>query len=124
MSVTPKHTILLVEDDPDIKEFLSLLLQSEGYKVDAVNNGKEALNHLDSNPHPNVILLDLMMPVMNGWEFRALQKADPKIAKIPVVVISADNRVEQKADAIDADGFIKKPIEMDQLVDTIKKCCV
>jgi CheY-like chemotaxis protein len=117
--------ILLVEDDPDIKEFLSLLLQAEGYDVQAVSNGQEALDLLQGAlpKLPSCILLDLMMPVMNGWEFRIRQKSDARLAGIPVVVISADNRVQAKAEAIDAAGFIKKPIEMNQLIETLQRCC-
>ncbi len=78
----------MVEDDGDIRELLVELLESEGYRVSSAENGAQALAKVRLNP-PDLILLDLMMPVMSGWEFRAQQIREPSIAEVPVVVMSA-----------------------------------
>jgi CheY-like chemotaxis protein len=117
------RSILVVEDDADIREALIGILEDEGYRVDGVGNGREALEHLAAGPRPALILLDLMMPVMNGWQFRAAQKLDPTLADIPVVVISADGNVRQKADSLDAVGVLKKPVELDTLLAVVARYC-
>src|SRR5205814_8831977 len=83
--------ILVVDDDPDIRDSLREVLEDEGYDVSCVGNGREALDHLKAaSPRPCVILLDLMMPVMDGWQFRREQKKlEPELANIPLVVITA-----------------------------------
>jgi CheY-like chemotaxis protein len=116
------RTILVVEDDFDIREALIQILDAEGYPVAGASNGQEALQYLRANEHPRLILLDLMMPIMDGWQFRVEQQRDPTLSSIPVVVISADASVQQKAASIDAAGFLKKPIDLDILLDTIRRC--
>lgn len=113
-------TILIVEDDESIRESLQQLLELEGYTVFTANNGKDALTHLGANGKPSLILLDLMMPVMDGWEFLKAHHADPKIADIPVVVTSA---VPGAANNVKATGFIKKPIEIEPLLKTVQRYC-
>ena len=81
--------ILIVEDDPDTREMLERFLQLEGFEVRTAANGQIALQALQADSALNVILLDLMMPVMNGWQFRQAQAMDPKLSRIPVVVVSA-----------------------------------
>src|SRR5579863_8670231 len=81
--------VLIVEDDDGAREALSDCLEMEGFSVVSARNGKEALDYLHSSPAPKIILLDLYMPVMTGWEFRAAQKQDSAIANIPVVVVTA-----------------------------------
>ena len=117
-------TILIVEDDLDIREALTHILEFEGYHVTCVGNGQEALDYLRANPNPSLILLDLMMPVMDGWQFRAEQVKDPNLAKIPVVIVSADGRVYQKAATIGASGYLKKPVELEVLLNTVQRCCL
>jgi CheY-like chemotaxis protein len=115
-------TILVVDDDLDIRETLAELLQDEGYTVVLAAHGGEALDVLRRNPRPALILLDLMMPIMNGWQFRAEQQRDPEIAGIPVVIISAAAR----DDAISGLGpaqFLKKPINLDQLLAAVEEHC-
>jgi two-component system, cell cycle sensor histidine kinase and response regulator CckA len=111
------RSLLVVEDDADIRETLDGLLSMEGFQVIGCSNGREALDWLRTSPKPDVILLDLMMPVMDGWQFRVAQKHDPEIANIPVVALSAD--ATAKAAAIDADAYLKKPVEYETLIDTI-----
>ena len=112
----PEH-ILLVEDDRSIRVALQGILEDEGYAVTAADNGRQALERLRSSAAPDLIVLDLRMPVMDGWEFRAAQKDDPKLARIPVLAISADGSA--KAAAIDAQAYLRKPLNMDALLNAI-----
>jgi len=113
--------VLIVEDDPDIREALSQILEFEGYDVASVNNGQEALTYLRSSRRPGLILLDLMMPVMDGWQFRSQQQQDKQLSEIPVVIVSADGRVFQKAHEINAAGFLRKPVELEVLLNTVQR---
>src|SRR5262249_3123824 len=114
-----QRRLLLVEDDVQLRSSLVELLESDGYDVAAVGNGFEALEALHSRPHPDVILLDLMMPVKDGWQFRIEQKRDPSLSTIPVVAMSADHT--PKAAAIDADLYLQKPFEYDALLGAIRQ---
>ena len=111
--------LLLVEDDGELRSSLSELLLSDGYDVIEASNGSEALDCLRRAPAPDLILLDLMMPVKDGWQFRVEQKRDPAIASIPVVAFSADDT--PKAVAIDAEAYIKKPFQYPALVETVRR---
>jgi signal transduction histidine kinase len=112
-------SILVVEDDFDIRETLSALLEDRGYNVSTSANGLDALAHIRSQGRPDIILLDLMMPVMDGWQFRVAQKRDPEVAQIPVIAISANGT--PKAAAIDADAYLQKPIDIDALLAAIER---
>jgi CheY-like chemotaxis protein len=116
-------TILIIEDDADIRDALMQILEFEGYQVAAANNGQEALEFLHHSEKPDLILLDLMMPIMDGWQFRAEQRRDPELSAIPVVIVSADGRVYQKATAIGAAGYLKKPVELEILLSTVERFC-
>jgi CheY-like chemotaxis protein len=116
-------SVLIVEDDAEIRETLSELLRDEGYSAAGAAHGDAALSYLRVNALPSLILLDLMMPVMSGWEFRAAQRQDPRLAGVPVVVISGDSDVASKATAIQADGYLNKPIDVDQLMDFVSRYC-
>ncbi|HXX68797.1 MAG TPA: response regulator [Polyangiaceae bacterium] len=116
------RSLLVVEDDGDIREALDGLLSTEGFRVFGCSNGREALAWLRASPKPDLILLDLMMPVMDGWQFRVAQKEDPELAKIPVLALSADSTA--KAAAIDAEAYLKKPVDYDTLIDTIDRLLV
>ncbi len=109
--------ILLVEDDRSIRVAMQGILEDEGYAVTAADNGRQALERLRSTAAPDLIVLDLRMPVMDGWEFRAAQKDDPKLAQIPVLAISADGSA--KAAAIDAEAYLRKPLDTDALLNAI-----
>jgi CheY-like chemotaxis protein len=117
----PCASILVVEDDQDIREAIRDLLESEGYSVLLACNGKEALEVLKGINHTCLILLDLMMAVMSGWEFLEARRHDFALAPIPVIVVSAvaDERVKQAG----ASGFIKKPVDLDLLLALVKKHC-
>lgn len=115
--------VFIVDDDFNIRDAFREILEDEGYRVASASNGRVALEQLRGGHRPCVILLDLMMPVMDGWQFRAEQQRDPKLAEIPVVVVSADTQVQQKATALQASGYLQKPIEMDTLLATISHYC-
>ena len=112
--------ILIVEDDFDIREALTQILEEEGYPVRGAANGKEALEVTASGPTPSLILLDLMMPVMNGWQFRAEQLQNPRLASVPVLVISADPHVQPKAATLGVAGLLKKPVSLEDLLAAVK----
>jgi CheY-like chemotaxis protein len=114
-------TILLVEDDLDVREALAETLRDEGYAVECATDGVEALTYLRGGGRPGLILLDLMMPRMSGSEFRLLQKKDPMLAHYPVVLLSADSRMREKAVALETDGAVRKPIDIDELLSVIER---
>lgn len=118
---TEEPCVLIVEDDDGAREALSDCLEMEGISVVAARNGREALDYLHSSPAPKVILLDLYMPVMTGWEFRAVQKKDASIADIPVVVVTAFGSGVTKQ--IDADLVMHKPLDLDRLITVIRDYC-
>ena len=118
----PTHCpVLIVEDDPDLREMMAQLLQLEGYKAEAVANGHDALRYLESGDRPEVILLDLMMPVMDGWEFRRRQVQDPAIATVPVVVLSALDH--SRTLGLGGTAFLKKPLDFDRLLELVRRFC-
>jgi CheY-like chemotaxis protein len=114
-------TILIVEDDAATRDALAMILSAEGFAVIGAANGEEALNRLHSPPRPDLILLDLMMPVMDGWQFRREQARDPAVSAIPVVVLSADGNVHQKAATLRAAGYLQKPIDVEPLLEMIQR---
>jgi CheY-like chemotaxis protein len=116
-------SILVVEDDRATRDAVAIVLQDEGYAVTGVANGQEALLHLRQAAPPDLILLDLMMPVMNGWEFRRQQTKEPALKSIPVMIVSADAGVPQKAAALGAVDYLVKPIDLDKLLAAVQRCC-
>jgi CheY-like chemotaxis protein len=117
------HPVLVVEDDVDIRATVCEALEDHGYRAVPAANGVEALNYLRSGQdRPCLILLDLMMPVMDGQGFRAVQRADESLASIPVVVISAYRDVQQYAEELDAE-CLQKPVRLETLLETARKYC-
>jgi CheY-like chemotaxis protein len=110
---------LVVDDDPDILEALSEILEAEGFEIRRARHGKEALERLGPEL-PQLILLDLMMPVMDGWEFAQQIKARPDAASIPIIVLSADRNVGTKAREIGAVGHLAKPFELNELLGLVQ----
>src|SRR5512138_1723932 len=108
-------SVLVVDDERDIREAVSEVLEDEGYEVLGARDGAEALSKSRAH-HPDVILLDLMMPGMNGWEFRKAQEGDPELRAIPVIVLSALGRVS----GLEAAEFLQKPFELDQLLTAVR----
>jgi CheY-like chemotaxis protein len=114
-------TIFIVEDDLDTREMLEKFLELEGYRVETAANGLQALDRLDAGLRASVILLDLMMPVMDGWQFRLEQRRRPDVASIPVIVVSAAGK--ERIRRIDADSYLTKPLDLDELLQKITACC-
>ena len=112
--------VLIVEDDEDLRDMMAQMLTIEGFRTATASNGREALDYLQTEK-PNVILLDLMMPVMDGWEFRRQQKADPELAPVPVIVLSALDPA--RAATVDAAAFLKKPLDFDRLLALVRQHC-
>ena len=109
--------ILVVENDPITLGAIKMLLEWEGYRVDCAANGLEALHHLRwSEDKPDLILLDVLMPVLDGRQFRDEQKHDPDLNGIPVVVVSAP----EVATSLDASGHIHKPFLPEELLEAIR----
>lgn len=108
-------SVLVVDDESDIREAVSEVLADEGYAVYGAGDGAEALRKARAF-HPHLVLLDLMMPGMNGWEFRAAQRGDPELRDIPVVVLSALGRVS----GMEAADFIQKPFDLDRLLSAVR----
>jgi CheY-like chemotaxis protein len=116
--------ILIVDDEPDIRLLLRELLMDEGYTVAHAANGREALTYLHSAPIPPcVIILDLMMPIMSGWDFLRTRQNDPRVQTIPVVVLSATLALAPAA-ALGAQVCLAKPIDLDRFVATIQCYCL
>jgi CheY-like chemotaxis protein len=115
-------SIMIVEDDRDTREMLERFLQLEGFDVRTAANGQIALEALQADSALCVILLDLMMPVMNGWQFRQAQVMDPKLSQIPVVVVTAAGSRDD-IPSIEADGWVSKPVDFDRLLATITPLC-
>jgi CheY-like chemotaxis protein len=118
--------VMIVEDDPDIRETVLELLADNDLAAVGANDGAEAL-HLLHDPNverPDLILLDIMMPVMDGFAFRAEQQRDPELAGIPVVVLTAHASAAHAAQQMAVDGFLKKPFDLDALLATVRRYCV
>lgn len=115
--------VLVIEDDPYIRAAVSEVLQLEGYSVLSAENGEIALERLRKDRETDLILLDLLMPIKDGFQFRLEQEEDPRIAEIPVILMSADENIVEKKIRIGAKAYLKKPIDMDKLLDTVKQHC-
>jgi CheY-like chemotaxis protein len=113
--------VFIVEDDADIRDSVSELLESEGYGVATAVNGREALEQLRGAAElPGVILLDLMMPDMDGFQFREQQLADDRLRDIPVVLMSAGGELAAKAKTLGAAAHLKKPFfDLDTILQTL-----
>jgi CheY-like chemotaxis protein len=114
--------VLVVEDDPDLRHLMSRLLVLEGFDPQLAANGREALDVLRATPLPRLILLDLMMPVMDGWQFRQAQRADPAIADIPVIVTTAVPLTERFKE-LQAAAILQKPWDLGELLDVLRRYC-
>jgi CheY-like chemotaxis protein len=118
-----QKSILVVEDDIDIREAIAFLLTDEGYEVACACDGNEALTYLHEGHTPALILLDIMMPGMDGYAFREAQKQEPAIAGIPVILLSASCNLAQRARSLGAAAALEKPVRVEQLVKAIEQVC-
>ena len=116
-------TVLIVEDDPDTREMLTSFLQLEGFQTATASNGREALDRLTGDVNADVIVLDLMMPVMDGRSFREQQLQNPGLATIPTIVFSAYRDVAKTAGELNAAGHLAKPLKLPDLLRTVRQYC-
>ena len=113
--------VLIVEDDADVREFMDVLLSHSGFETATAANGAEALQAL-RRQRPCLVLLDLMMPVMDGWTFRAKQLEDPAIADVPVVCVTAVSEPQYVTERLRA-PCLKKPVDFAALLDEVRRAC-
>jgi CheY-like chemotaxis protein len=116
------HAVLVVEDDDDSRDALVAVLEAYGYVVCEATDGQDALDRLKAGYRPCSILLDLMMPRMDGWEFRERQRGDPELAKIPVALLTAAANIRLHASRLGAEAFAK-PIDLDRVIAFIEGHC-
>jgi CheY-like chemotaxis protein len=112
--------VLVIDDDADICEVVQTILELNGYQVITARDGVDALAKLRGGARPSLIILDLMMPRMNGLQFRAEQERDSALRGIPVVILSGDGRAETKAAALGLEG-LRKPVELERLLATVER---
>ncbi len=116
--------VLVVDDDKHVCDLIKEALAGQGYEAVVAGNGREALDYLRSSARqPRLILLDLMMPEMTGWEFRRIQEEDPAIAGIPVAIITGLPDVEGKASVIGAVDVLYKPSKVEELTALVSRFC-
>lgn len=118
LHAAPPRRVLIVEDEDDSAELVGEVLSIAGYQTERVTDGRAAIERLMQDPLPSLILLDLHMPVMNGWEFRLRQQASPRCADVPVIVVSGDST--QDPSALKVDYFLRKPFTVEMLEDTVR----
>lgn len=119
------HEILIVDDEPGVRDSLRDVLEDEGYTVVEAANGREALEYLQAHARPCLVLLDLMMPVMNGFDFLAAVQADTALASLPFVIISAataDKLDDAKRSAVPI-GVLPKPVQLKPLLSLVGAHC-
>ena len=111
--------ILIVENEIDIREILQEFFEGEGFEVSTAQHGLDAIHHLSTQKHPDVILLDLMMPVMSGSEFMMKRESNPEWGKIPVVIMSASNENKKDTSQFGLHWKIQKPLQLDDLFSVV-----
>jgi CheY-like chemotaxis protein len=123
-ALVPRKPVLIVEDNEDVQLALATFLESKGYATACADNGAEALALLRADAvDPCMILLDLNMPVMDGRQFRQVQRQDPRFADLPVVVYSGTADVKQTARTLDVPHYFQKPLNLDALVALVQRYC-
>lgn len=120
-----RPTVLVVDDDSDIRETIAEVLSDEGYPVELASNGREALDVLGAaRAKPGLILLDLMMPELDGWGFMAELEKLPVLAAIPVIVFSAHSVNPEAVGALKVCGFLRKPLRLHELLELVGRCAL
>lgn len=115
------NCLLVIDDDHDILMSLQDALEMEGYNVATASTGREALESLKEGLRPDLILLDLMMPDISGWAFRAWQRKHPEFSSIPVVVVSGQGLSGSEVARLGVEGYLPKPLDLDHLLDTVAR---
>jgi CheY-like chemotaxis protein len=124
MPPSERRVVLVVEDDPDALNAITAILEDAGYEAIGAANGVEALGQLgDHKGRCDLILLDLLMPVMNGWDFRRKQRETPAFAHIPVLLMSAGAHMATVSGELNAAGYVTKPVEMPDLLAVVQQHC-
>jgi CheY-like chemotaxis protein len=119
-----RQVVLVVDDDPDARDAITAILEDAGYDALSAANGREALGRLgDHGGRCDLILLDLLMPVMNGWDFRRKQRETPAFADIPVLLMSAGAHMAIVSDELNAAGYVTKPVETSDLLAVVQRHC-
>jgi CheY-like chemotaxis protein len=116
-----RDRVLVVEDDDDIREVMELLLSAEGFHVDVAKDGLDALEKLEPDQKPPLILLDMMMPRMDGEAFINAVRNQPALAATPIVVISGNAAAREKADRLRASACLVKPFELEELLSLVRR---
>jgi two-component system, chemotaxis family, chemotaxis protein CheY len=125
VSSSHRCTVLVVDDDAEVRELLCVALTSEGYHVASVSNGREAMHHLRSHADACIILLDLILPVMDGAHFRTAQLQDRSLAWIPLIVMSGTVDADRRARELGARRLVRKPLDLDEVKQALRYvgCC-
>ena len=122
--MSERRIVLVIDDDEDLRESVCELLEEDGYRAISVSDGRTALDWLRAgDTKPQVILLDLMMPGMNGFQFREEQVKDAEAATVPVVLTSAHAKLQHETAALGVAGYLEKPIDVQLLLDTVERFC-
>ena len=116
--------LMIIDDDDDLRNALSFIMSAQGYEVTAFGDARRALGALDAGPLPFLILLDLMMAGMSGWEFRAAQLASTRLNPIPVVVLTAANTLSDGGYTLSGVEIVQKPFALDELLAVVAKHAV
>ncbi len=121
-AIERNKTVLVVDDEPDIRLILQARLEAAGYRVETAGNGLEALNRIRTQP-PDLVILDLMLPGMDGFAVCAMLKRDQRFSHIPIVILSARSQVQDKKTgaSLGADAYITKPFQPQELLSTIEQ---
>ena len=115
--------VLLVEDDDDLRESLQILLERRGFDVVSACNGQEALSKVRPEDPPCLILLDLMMPVMDGWQLRAELLKNPQLATVPVILLSGVADLSSEAKTLQAIDYLLKPVDLQRVYQLVDQYC-
>jgi len=121
MSASPRLPLMIVDDDDDLREALADIMTAQGYEVAAFGDARAALAALEGGVTPFLILLDLMMPGMSGWEFRAAQLENPTLALIPVVVVTAAGHLSNAARTLSSVEVLDKPFAFEILLPVVAR---
>jgi CheY-like chemotaxis protein len=123
MRTAGRHRVLVVEDHQDTRESLALLLEAKGYTVDSAQDGREALQKLRLGMAPCLVLLDLHMPVMSGWQLRRKLLEDESLASLPVIVLSGEDDLDARIAELNVTAHLEKPVQLDRLYGLLEKYC-
>lgn len=122
VSTDPKSTVLIIDDDQGTRESLAEVLADHGFPTATAANGEEGIRVALQNP-PCLVFLDLMMPVMSGWDVRPAMKRIPELCDVPVVVLSGVDDLHHQVTYLDVDGYLRKPVDLKILLEVVKGYC-